>query len=359
MGASWQTWRRILRNSQGIDPKYRGRGRFVTTSILGLTPLRMLEAMRYGPSIRRTTIDADPVFVLGHWRSGTTHLHNVLTQDPQFGYVTTFQTIAPEFFLSGKYLMGPLYKMLMPKERPMDNVALELHGPQEEEIAMAQVSACAFYHGLYFPQQMDEFFRRYVLFEGMTSEEYAEWCAAYVRTLKKATISCKGRRLVIKNPANTGRIKQLLELFPNAKFIHVYRNPYVVLPSTMRFYSKILEMTALQDIDKEQLERHILDFYRILMERYFEDQSLIPEGQLSEVRFENFEIDPHGELERIYTELDLPGLDEAQQHVATYLDGQKSYEKNVHKLDPNTIQAVEQHWRFALDKWAYHAPDAV
>ena len=53
-------------------------------SIVGI-PLRLVERLRFGRALRRISIDHPPVFIIGHWRSGTTHLHNLMSQDPSFG----------------------------------------------------------------------------------------------------------------------------------------------------------------------------------------------------------------------------------------------------------------------------------
>ncbi|TFG37549.1 MAG: sulfotransferase, partial [Candidatus Aminicenantes bacterium] len=69
---------------------------------------------------------------------------------------------------------------------------------------------------------MRRIFDRYVMFEDVSPTVVEKWQAIYLRFLKKLTFSSGGKRLLLKNPANTARIRVLLELFPDAKFIHVY-----------------------------------------------------------------------------------------------------------------------------------------
>lgn len=76
---------------------------------------------------------------MGHWRSGTTHLHHLLIQDKAFGYVTMLQAIAPEHLLIGGDWLRSSLEQLLPVKRPMDNVRWPLNSPQEEEFALSKM----------------------------------------------------------------------------------------------------------------------------------------------------------------------------------------------------------------------------
>jgi len=74
-----------------------------------------------------------PLFVIGHWRSGTTYLHNLLSLDPSYGYCSTFQTILPGVFLGSEQTFKPLVTASIPTTRPMDDVPMGPDLPPEEE----------------------------------------------------------------------------------------------------------------------------------------------------------------------------------------------------------------------------------
>ncbi|MDQ3566024.1 MAG: sulfotransferase [Pseudomonadota bacterium] len=60
-----------------------------------------------------------PLFILGHWRSGTTLLHNLLTRDTgQFAYANTYQAVNPRTFLSTEAVNTKLFGFLVPKTQP-------------------------------------------------------------------------------------------------------------------------------------------------------------------------------------------------------------------------------------------------
>jgi omega-hydroxy-beta-dihydromenaquinone-9 sulfotransferase len=322
--------------------------------------------MKFSRKITRTTVHQPPVFILGHWRSGTTYLHNLMIQDSQFGYVSLHQVIAPETFLNHSDRTKAYISSLVPKNRPMDNISWSLTAPEEEEHVLGNIYHGSFKGGfyfpsssLYFPKNMNQDFQQFVLFQGMSSAQRNRWKRAYLHVLKAATLASSGRRLVLKNPANTARIKILLELFPDAKFIHIYRNPYVVYRSTKHMYEKILPLYSLQSISSDMVEDTIFRSYQELMQCFFADRILIPSGNLVEVRYEDLEAEPLRVLESIYDELNLDGFEQAKSNVQLYLESQSNYEKNTHTFNHDEQQKVYDHWKFAIDLLKYNPPQTA
>ena len=174
--------------------------------------------------------------------------------------------------------------------------------------------------------------------------------------MQKTTIHNGGRRLLLKNRINIGRVDHLLRLFPDAKFIHIVRNPYNVYPSLMKLYRTMLPLYQLDDYNWSEMEEFLVENYSRVMQKYLADRTLIPAGHLAETRFEDLERDPLGELARLYAELDLPDWENAQTHIAAYLETIADYRKNEFQLDPAIIERVGEKWRFALEEWNYQPP---
>ena len=353
---SLQNWLRLLWRHKKVEAHYLPRVLFVTLTTLLTSPVRVYEQLRYASTIHRTAIQPAPIFIIGHWRSGTTHLHLLLCQDPQLGFVSTFQTLAPGFCLVGQGRIKKIVGYWLVKGHPtrfIDNVPLRIDAPQEEEFAMANVTPHSFLHVFSFPRQADEIFARTTLFQGITPATLAEWSASYMEVLRKATLLAGGKRLILKNCANTGRIRVLQELFPDAKFIHIVRNPYDLFLSTRQLWHVVLSKSQLQQIEPAEIDRHILQFYPQLLQQYLADRALIPPGNLVEVRFEDLEAAPLDETRRIYETLGLPGYAEAEPALQAYLASVTSYRKNRYQLTPDVIKQVNQHWSFAFDTWGY------
>ncbi len=353
---SFRHWMRLLFASGGVGRDAWFRGAAITAASPLWAPLRLTERVVYGRRVRETRIDPSPVFILGHWRTGTTLLHYLMNEDANFGSVSLFQTLLPASFLSARGVLGPLMRHFVPAKRPMDNMELALDLPQEEEYATCNLCENSLYVGWYFPKRMRELFQKYVLFENAPPELVERWKQVYLGVLKKATLHAGGKPLLLKNPANTARIAQLLEMFPNARFIHIHRDPHAVFRSTQRLHRSVYDMVGLQQVGDGEIQDTVLHIYRELMGRYLDTRSLIPAGNLVEVRYEDLEQRPIGEMERVYAALRLPGWEAVRPRMEAHMAAQKSYEKNRHVFTPGDIARVRDEWQFAFDQWGYTHP---
>lgn len=359
---SFRSWFQLLRSSGGVDRRFMPRVLFVSLTTLLTSPLRFYEQARYGRTVGSTPIHSSPIFIVGHWRTGTTYLHNLMCQDRNLGYVSTFQGLAPGFCLVGEKGIKPIVAKWAQKTHPtrvIDNIPLLLDAPQEEEFAVANASPHSWLHVFTLPCEASDFFERYVLFRGLSAQALAGWTDTYLMVLRKATLRAGGKRLVLKNPANSGRIRALLELFPDAKFVHIYRNPYDVLLSTRWLYRTVLPRSQLQEVSRDQIEAYILRFYVQLMQTFLADRALIPAGNLVEVRFEDLEVAPLAQLRRVYEGLGLPGYAEADPAFRAYLASVADYQKNRYELTGDVVAKVNRHWKFAFDEWDYAPLEAL
>jgi omega-hydroxy-beta-dihydromenaquinone-9 sulfotransferase len=353
---SFRVWLRLLERSGGVDRPYVPRALFVTLSTLLTSPLRIWERLRYTPTVRQTAIHPAPVFILGHWRSGTTHLHNLMCQDRTLGFLTTFQAMAPGFCLTGDGMIKRLLAKAAAARHPtrvIDNVPLILDAPQEDEFALCNVSPVSFLHAFILPRKAREIFEESVLLDGVDSVDLAKRLRSYEMVLRKATLKAEGRRLLLKNCSSSGHIDTLLQAFPEACFIHIHRNPYDVFLSTRHLYRTAIPRFQIQGITDEEIEACVLEFYIRLMRAYLVDRSKIPAGRHVEVRFEDLEAAPLEEVGRIYDALGLPGFADAEEAFRAYIDSVSGYEKNRYELSADVVDKVNRHWAFAFDQWGY------
>lgn len=353
---SFRNWMKLLSASQGIDREYLLRVFFVTLSNLATSPFRLYEHLRYDRLLKGTEINPSPIFILGHWRTGTTHLQNLLCRDANLGWVSTFQCLAPGFSLSGAKYLKPTIQWIsscLHPTRLIDNIPLLLDAPQEEDFALANLSPYSFIHMFTFPRQAREFFTRYALLEGLSEDLLAKWKQSYLHILTKATYYSGGKRLILKGPANSGRIQTILSIFPDARFIHICRDPYQVFLSMQKVYQTVLPRAQVQYIDSEQVDELILDFYVRLMKKYLAKKTLISPQALVEIRFEDLETRPMEQLKMIYEKLDLPGFRQVEPALQDYLAAIKGYQKNQYLLTDEIIARVNQKWDFAFETWGY------
>ena len=359
-------WLRLVLANRGVPKPYWGKLARILIATTMATPLRLTEWLLYARQIANTKIEHAPLFILGFARSGTTHLQNLLAQDHTYGCVSTYQAVTATFSLVGqgrlKRMMEKGMQDMGEQTRPMDNMKVGLDAPQEEDVALANSSILSVIHQLSFPQQCWRLFEKYVLMgaapdgERLTASELRRWERAYLRVLQKATIHNGGRRLLLKNVVNLGRVDHLSRLFPDAKFIYIVRNPYNVYPSLMKLHRTLLPLYQLDDYNWSEMEEFLVENYSRVMQKYLADRALIPAGHLAEVRFEDLERDPLGELARLYAEIDLPDWENAQTQIAAYLETIADYRKNEFQLDQSILDRVEEKWRFAVEEWNYQRP---
>jgi hypothetical protein len=340
----------------GVSPAYYPRLAHLAFSSTLAFPLRLVDTLRSAAVVRRSQLKEAPVFIVGHPRSGTTHLHNLMCQDERFGCATTFHCGATEMFLGWPSAVRLFMRGMLPESRPMDNVKVGLDEPQEEEMAMARISAYSFNHGLHFPAMARVNFDRCVTFQSSSPADEARWKADYDWFLRRVNIDQGGRQLCLKSPCNMARIRPLLEMFPEARFIHIYRNPYVVYASVQALWRKVLPVLALQKYDPDQIEDDLVYFFERMVAQFYEDQPRVPAGQVTEVRFEDLERDPMAELERIYADVHLEGFEAVRPPMQRYVDSLAGYQKNRYDFEDEVVRRVQDRWGGALDRWGYDLP---
>ena len=309
----------------------------------------------FGYALRKIDFKGDkaPIIILGHWRSGTTHLQSLVAQDPKLGTMNYFMNFMINICLLGRGWLEPLLNGLMPSTRPMDNMKIDLYAPQEEETALTNMTSHAAVYSMFFPENRS-YFNKYQLFKGITPKEKRKWAKSYKEIMRIIGYTNKGKRVLTKNPFNTSRVKELLELYPDAKFIYIHRDPYDVYRSTQKLYKTSIRTQILSEMTPERQESMIFENYQLMIQKYLDERHLIPKGNLIEVGFDELTYEWRDTMQKIYGTLQLPGLDEAMPHFEAYMESVADYKKNVFKPLPEaTMLRIEKEWGFTFEEWGY------
>ena len=355
-GTSLFNYFRILWGNP-IHPRHWFKTALTLVIILIATPFHWYEWIIFNKKVRNYRFKEPPIFILGHWRSGTTYLHNVLCQDPRAGYMTTYHSLWPRN-LGSKLIFKTFMSVAMPKKRPSDNVELSVDYPQEDDFALSQMMPYVFYLFWYFPRRWKEYYNKYVRFEGVSNEIKSVWNNSYYELVVKALLNTQGDRAIFKNPVSTARIWRLLDVFPNARFIHIHRNPIVVYLSTKKFFIELFPTLTFQPIENNEIVEMVFQNYEKVMMDYLDQYKMIPDGRFVEIGFENFESDPMKHLESLYFKLKLPGFAEAEPFLKRYVDSMESYKKNkYYTISRSELNRILDKWDFAMQKWGYKVPE--
>lgn len=316
--------------------------------------LALLSEAIYGRAARQAKLRHPPLFVLGHWRTGTTLLHELLVQDKRFIYPTTFDCMAPtHFLLTGRFL-GRCLGWTLPKKRPMDDMAVGFDHPQEDEFALMNLGADSPYIEWAFPNR--GFHTDSLAMDADAPERREHWKQCLDWFLRRQSLKDTSARIVLKSPPHTARIKTILELYPDARFVHIVRDPRVVIPSTVRTWKRMSDALSLQIRRDRPLEDHIFQMFEMMYDRFEQDRALIPDGQFHQLRYEDLVVNPLSELEAIYRALDLGDFETARPAVAKHLDGVKTYKTNKYELEANLAVQIQDHCGDYMLRYGYADP---
>jgi hypothetical protein len=182
----------MLRDNRfAVDVPYLLRAVAISFSALINSPCRAYEEFRYRRKWEQVSVPP-PLFVLGHWRSGTTHLHNLLGLDDRFACPSLYQVHYPHTFLSTEQSLSALVGFLLPRHRPYDNVRLDLQVPDEDEFAMCVLGCLSPYLSGVFPRRA-ETYDQYLTFRNAPAQAIEQWKSALRVFLQKLTLRYASR----------------------------------------------------------------------------------------------------------------------------------------------------------------------
>ena len=294
----------------------------------------------YGAQANQITLAHHPIFVIGHWRTGTTFLHELMVQDAQFNFPNTYQCMAPHHFLRTERVLTACTSRLLPRQRVMDNMDFSWNLPQEDEFALCNLGLPSPYLYWAFPDCHDEA-RDALSLDTLSPDEQQRWTAGLNWFLKRLTFN-DGRQLILKSPPHTARIRLILNLYPKARFIHLVRHPVAMIPSTIRTWRQMGKSCELHHRQDENLEdiayENLHEMYRV----YWRDEGLLCADQWCQVRYEDLTADPIGQVERIYQSLQLDGFNTARRQFEAHLSQKTGYRKNRFDVNSEFHDRIQQ-----------------
>ncbi len=313
----------------------------------------------FGRRIERIELEKPPVFILGHWRSGTTLLHELLVQDPQFASPNTFQCFAPSHFLLSEPLMVRLGGFLLPKQRPMDNMEAGWQLPQEDEFALMNLGVPTPYLRIAFPQSQAKSLE-YLDMRGLSEVELKLWQDRFQWFLKVLTYHYGGRQLVLKSPPHTGRIGVLAQMFPGAKFIHLTRDPVKLFPSTLRLWRSLESVQALHDSPSDsEMQAYVTECLTRMYDAFEQERQQIDDSQIVDVRYEDLAAEPLEIVRSLYSQLDLGDFDQVEKQLKHRLADHGDYQPNLHAIDSSLRQQVTERWPEYTRRYGYQPAEGA
>lgn len=292
-----------------------------------------------------------PIFIVGHWRSGTTLLHNLLHRTGRFATLRTADAINP---LGDNPPDGTIASGMTRQDRGFDRIAMGPEEPQEEEMALAALGLISIFHLVYFPRQATEIFRRSVLLEGVEPDELEAFAEAYQWIVAKTRlVDGTDRPILFKNPASTARLDFLSRIFPGSRFIHITRHPGAVYHSTGKLIDGLTDRFSFHSPRGLEKERQRIAHYRMMMQAHLEQRERLEPGHYTEIRYEDLVADPLAGVERVLGEIGQPLDPEGRTKLVEYVESLADYQPNRHPDDPEVAERLKRELGFAYDTWGY------
>jgi hypothetical protein len=284
-----------------------------------------------------------PLFLVGHWRSGTTLLHELLALDSDFVTPSTYACFNPHHFLLTRHAA---LKSSHSALRPTGDVEVRPDSPQEEEFALLCLGAVSPYEAFLFPSALSQVPRlsdpdRFEPAQARRWDRTMTW-------ILKATAYAGGaqRRLLLKSPSDAFRIARLRRLFEGARFVRIVREPGAVFASTLRLWESMWRRYALTTAPaREVLIEELLRIGLELDRAMGEELGSLPARDVATVRYEALVSDPYRTIAAAYEQLGLKEPAGWRSRIEAYL--------LLHPAPARSATPSDQPWRARVENgWA-------
>lgn len=315
------------------------------------TGLGVIQTLVYGARVKRIQFEHDPVFIIGHWRTGTTLLHELLTLDPAHTCPTTFQCFLPNHFLLTERFLKGWSGFTLPPSRQFDSVQMGWDRPQEDEFALCNLGIPSPYATIAFPNRPPQN-QEYLELDSVPRRQRERWKKTLRRFLQLICYRKPGR-MILKSPTHTFRLPILFELFPNAQFLNMVRHPLAVFQSTMRLWKSLYMLHGYQKPSFERLDEHVFATFSRMHERLEATRTLVPQDRFLDIRYEDLVGNTVNTMRLVYERLNLGEFESIRPAIETYTKEHAGYQSHQYAPTPDLDREVFQRWKPYYERYGY------
>jgi hypothetical protein len=259
--------------------------------------------------IESGALRSDPVFILGLWRSGTTFLHNLLGTFPALICPTTWQCMHPSL-----HRLHPAPPPNTALKRPMDGLMVDASSPQEDEFALLMLGVPTVYRGFLDPRRLPEL-SQWLNPDNWSNVEPAGWLETWKAFLGSVMVNKPGR-LLLKSPNHSFRIQALMNVFPNASYVWLVRDPVEAWHSNYKMWRSMCRTYGLWHCDEAVLDAFLRDAFHYAGECLSTVAARLPTDRLAVLDFAHLAADPVESVQTLNNRLGLADWSEIAKLVA-------------------------------------------
>jgi hypothetical protein len=299
----------------------------VWAQLNGMLKNRLLieQAVSRHPEIEELDVSR-PIIIAGLPRTGTTHLHNLLSADPGLRHLPYWESLEPLLSDAERGVEpDPRYERAaqgldvvndaMPHFRAMHDMTAD-HAHEEIQLLALTFSTMFFETLAPMPTYRD----------WLKRTDQTPAYAYLKRVLKVLQWARGGDRWVLKSPQHLSQFPVLFKTFPDATFVVTHRDPASVTISmaTMAVYTARLQLAS---IDPVRIGGYWSARVEDLLRDCTANRSVLPAGQSLDIRFDDFMADEWGTIERIYAVAGQPLTDDARRSMEDFI---RTHPRNRH-----------------------------
>lgn len=271
---------------------------------------------------------ADPIFVTGLPRSGTTFLFNLLGLDDNHRSPLYWEIMAPlplakknnqKVWRERKINLELKFaRTIIPKLRAMHHIRAQT--PEEcELIATMNVRSFVYMCMADVPEYIE-------YLKDCSFDSVFLW---HKRFLQMLELTGRPNRWLLKDPSHIGHIPEILSAYPNAKFINIHRNP---IESVASFCSltKNIRSAFSKNVNSHNIGKTVLDFWQHNLNKGIVHRKELESDQIVDVGYSEFIKSPINVIKNIYSTFGLDINIETENKMEEYLRKQKKIKKGKH-----------------------------
>jgi hypothetical protein len=295
--------------------------------------LRLQDDFKRHPEILQVPIQR-PLFILGLPRTGTTLLHNLLSQDPSSRWLHLWELISPS------PPPEPETRETDPRIEAAEKIVKRINFLFPKWSA---AFSAAHYVSPKGPEECNQLFEHEfasILF-GLRANvvTYLAWLGAqamvapyrfYRQQLQLLGWHWSGDHWVLKAPVHLFNLDALLTVFPDACIVQTHRDPLKVLPSACSLYA-IVRGVYTDRVDLRGISEQLLNLLANGLEREMQVRESALAEQFYDVNYSTLVQDPIGTVRRLYEYFGYTFNPRMEENLNRWISENPQHKQGIHR----------------------------